>query len=213
MDYTAKMVALLKSMRRERNGAVADAMCTSASGLNYGVSLPTVRALARSECKDYDFAVLLWRQDVRELRLAALHIAPPECLTPDRHDFWADGIRDEETAGEAAFALLRFVPDFGRLFHAWIGRPEPLLRYAALLAAARCPQTECAWCGDAVAALEGDFTHRERHLVAQGVVAMLAALALRGEQEREQVKTALGGLGMSDAGRYVAEEMSWRLEY
>ena len=43
MDFTSRMVALLGELRRERNGAVADAMCLCGKpyGLNYGVSLPT----------------------------------------------------------------------------------------------------------------------------------------------------------------------------
>ncbi len=41
-DFTSRMVALLGAMRRERNGAVADAMRYYGAdyGLNYGVSLP-----------------------------------------------------------------------------------------------------------------------------------------------------------------------------
>ena len=42
MDYTSRMVALLRELRRERNGAVADSMRYYGTpyGLNYGVSLP-----------------------------------------------------------------------------------------------------------------------------------------------------------------------------
>ncbi|MDE6046038.1 MAG: DNA alkylation repair protein, partial [Alistipes sp.] len=83
MDFTARMVALLSALRRERNGAVADEMRLFGAprGLNYGVSLPTVRAIARAEEPDHDFARFLLLQDVRELHLAAFHIARPECLT------------------------------------------------------------------------------------------------------------------------------------
>ena len=77
MDYTSRMVALLRELRRERNGAVADSMRYYGTpyGLNYGVSLPTLRRIARAEAPDHGFARYLYRQDVRELRLAALHIA------------------------------------------------------------------------------------------------------------------------------------------
>lgn len=76
MDYTSRMVALLRELRRERNGAVADSMRYYGTpyGLNYGVSLPTLRRIARAEAPDHGFARYLYRQDVRELRLAALHI-------------------------------------------------------------------------------------------------------------------------------------------
>ena len=67
MDFTSRMAALLGAFRRERNGAVADSMrfYGAPCGLNYGVSLPTLRTLARAEAADHDFAKYLWRQDVR----------------------------------------------------------------------------------------------------------------------------------------------------
>jgi len=91
MDFTSRMAALLGAFRRERNGAVADSMrfYGAPCGLNYGVSLPTLRTLARAEAADHDFAKYLWRQDVRCLRLAALHIADPARLTPGEFAFWA----------------------------------------------------------------------------------------------------------------------------
>jgi len=58
MDYTSRMVALLRELRRERNGAVADSMRYYGApyGLNYGVSLPTLRRIARAEAPDHAFA-------------------------------------------------------------------------------------------------------------------------------------------------------------
>ena len=102
------MVALLRELRRERNGAVADSMRYYGTpyGLNYGVSLPTLRRIARAEAPDHGFARYLYRQDVRELRLAALHIACPACFTPEEFPAWAAGIVNSEIAEEAAFALL-----------------------------------------------------------------------------------------------------------
>ena len=86
MDYTSRMAALLGRFRRERNGVVADTMQYrgKAYGLNYGVSLPTIRAVARAERPDSDFARFLYRQDVRELKLAAFWIADPVQVTTAR---------------------------------------------------------------------------------------------------------------------------------
>lgn len=100
MNHTSRMTALLGEIRRERNGAVADSMRLVGRpyGLNYGVSLPTLRRLARAETPDHDFAEFLFRQDVRELRLAAFHIAEPDRLTPDDSAFWAAGIDNNELA-------------------------------------------------------------------------------------------------------------------
>ena len=154
------MVALLRELRRERNGAVADSMRYYGTpyGLNYGVSLPTLRRIARAEAPDHGFARYLYRQDVRELRLAALHIACPACFTPEEFPAWAAGIVNSEIAEEAAFALLSRAEAFPALFSAWIASPDALLQYAALLAAARSPRLTASWVAPAVEAVHRNAT-------------------------------------------------------
>ena len=156
MNHTSRMTALLGELRRERNGAVADAMRLVGApyGLNYGVSLPTLRRLARAEKPDYAFAKFLSLQDVRELRLAAYHIADPAGLTPGEFPFWASGIVNHELAEEAAFALLPRIGDFPALFRTWTaaGMPWPL-QYAALMAASRVVPPDSGWVDSAVEAL------------------------------------------------------------
>ena len=162
MDFTSRMVALLGELRRERNGAVADAMCLCGKpyGLNYGVSLPTLRRIARTEMPDHDFARYLYVQDVRELRLAALYIAQPERVTADEADFWAAGIINSEVAEEASFALLSRVGVLPAIFERWI-TASPLLQYAALLAAARSPQASPAWVDAALEAVHRNAVEAE----------------------------------------------------
>ena len=161
------MVALLGELRRERNGAVADAMCLCGKpyGLNYGVSLPTLRRIARAETSDHDFARYLYVQDVRELRLAALYIAQPERVTMDEAAFWAAGIINSEVAEEASFALLSRVGVLPELFRSWI-TASPLLQYAALLAAARSPQASLAWVDAALEAVHRDAVEAEAEALA-----------------------------------------------
>lgn len=166
------MVALLGELRRERNGAVADAMCLCGKpyGLNYGVSLPTLRRIARAETPDHDFARYLYVQDVRELRLAALYIAQPERVTADEADFWAAGIVNSEVAEEASFALLSRVGVLLELFRSWI-TASPLLQYAALLAAARSPQASLAWVDAALEAVHRNAVEAEALVAAARSVA------------------------------------------
>lgn len=163
MDFTSRMVALLRELRRERNGAVADTMgyYGTAYGLNYGVSLPTLRKLARAEHSDHDFARYLYRQDVRELRLAALHIARPDCLCAGEFPAWAAGIVNSEIAEEAAFALLSRTDALPDLFREWIASPDALLQYAALLAAARSPRLTVEWAAPAVEAVHRNAVAEE----------------------------------------------------
>ncbi|MBS5019957.1 MAG: DNA alkylation repair protein [Alistipes sp.] len=217
MDFTSRMAALLGAFRRERNGAVADSMRFHGApcGLNYGVSLPTLRTLARAEATDHDFAKYLWRQDVRCLRLAALHIADPARLTPGEFAFWGDGLLNSEIAAEAAFALLSRIGAFPELFAAWIAPDAGWLRqYAALMAAARVQHPAPEWCEPAA-----DAVHRaaaacipEAHLLARGAVALFTALGTQNEENRRAVLRAAGSLGQLPAEDYVHEELAWRLE-
>lgn len=230
-DFTTRMLGLLAAMRRERNGAVAGAMrCYGAPcGLNYGVSLPTVRGIARASAPDHAFARYLWRQDVRELRLAALHLAEPERLVPAEFAEWAAGIVNSELAEEAAFALLGRAGAFPSLFEAWVADAPPLLRYAALMAAPRSAALSEAWivpaaeavrraareaeqaADDAPSGKSGISPSQAAQLAARGAVALFAALGARNEENRQAVLRAAGSLGKLPAEDYVHEELAWRL--
>lgn len=217
MDFTSRMAALLGAFRRERNGAVADAMrfVGKPYGLNYGVSLPTLRTLARAEAPDYDFAKFLYIQDVRCLRLAALHIADPARLVPGEFAFWGEGLLNSEMAEEAAFALLCRAAALPALFEAWTA-PDAgyLMQYAALMAASRAPEPSPAWIAPAVEAVRraARTAGPEARLLAQGAVALLAALGAQNEENRQAVLRAAGSLGSLPAEDYVHEELAWRLE-
>lgn len=207
------MVALLGELRREMNGAVASSMryYGAAYGLNYGVSLPTLRSIARRVGTDHDFARYLFCQDVRELRLAALHIADPARLGAEEFTAWAAGIVNSEVAEEAAFALLGRAGSLPELFRLWTASDRTLLRYAALLAAARSDRmTADSFAIDA--AVEAVRRNPDDRLTAVGAVALLQACAARNEENRQAVIRAVGSLGKLPAEDYVHEELAWRLE-
>lgn len=217
MDLTSRMTALLGAFRRERNGAVADSMRFYGRpyGLNYGVSLPTLRRLARAEGTDHDFARYLYRQDVRELRLAAFHIADPGRLTPEESAFWGDGLLNSEMAEEAAFALLSRATSLPTLFEHWTETGSALLcQYAALMAAGRAADPQTAWIPRIVETLRRAAEQEipESRLLAQGAVAALAAIGSRNEENRQTVLRAAGSLGSLPAEDFVHEELAWRLE-
>ena len=110
MNATSKMVALLGELRREMNGAVVDSMREKGIeyALSYGVSIPTIRALARQYAPDDELARLLYQQQVRELQLAALSIASPESVTEEELPFWAKAVTTSNPTGTS---LKAFVSD------------------------------------------------------------------------------------------------------
>lgn len=139
MTTTEKMVALMRRLKIEMNGAVSDAMREYGGGqhgygLNYGVSLPTIKDVAREYAPDHELALTLWKQDVRELKLAALFIDQPSAVTAAQMNKWAEEWRVPELAEQCAMQLFWRSPDAWQIIMKWIALPTgeaPMKRLAA----------------------------------------------------------------------------------
>lgn len=213
MSHTARMAALLGELRREMNGAVAESMQRGEGGygLNYGVSIPTIRAIAARVGADHAFARFLYRQDVRELRMAALTIADPACVTPDDVDEWFAGRMPEELIEELALRLLsrcgRSVLD--ALRERWLRVGSGAERYAALMTFARAQAQEFDTSAvveavpDAVAAYPDDLR------LARGAAVFVQSAAAR--IAPEQLGRMLNRLPDSRGGRYLRDEAAWMI--
>ena len=230
MDNTARMIRLLGRLRREMNGAVADSMRYYGKdyGLNYGVSIPTIRAIARAEGCDDALARYLYVQQVRELRLAALHMADPALLTSAEAGFWAEGIINSEVAEEAAFAFLSRAGALPEIVGAWcdgdgnaaaddgaagtqdVSHGE-LLAYAALMAGARARIMQ-RMPGAGESTVRAVTRYRESHIVACGAAALLGGALDTGDVTPERASGLLSAMPDGAAKRYVADEISWRME-
>ena len=207
-DLTSRMVYLLGELRREMNGAVADSMRYYGTryGLNYGVSLPTIRTIASKEPANNDLALYLLKQDVRELRLAALHIAEPTHFDESK-ELWQKGITTSEIAEEMAFALLSHISNFEDLYKEWSTADDELIVYAVLMAAARqvcCIKAHITTLPDIIS------RHSDSRLVAQGIIAILSSALAK--NLKEEVQAVLHTLPDCKAQEYISDEMSWRME-
>ncbi len=212
-DNTSRMIALLGAMRKQMNGAVADAMYYYGAnyGLNYGVSLPTVRQIAREQEQDHDLALYLYKQQVRELRLAALHIAQAERVTMEELPTWAEGVINSEVAEEMAFALLPHTTVLAEIFSKWSNSDNEFLAYAALMAAARSEMARSEATIIAILTILERFS--TSRIIAQGAVALLAAAYDCDAEARKAVTAVMSRLSDSPATNYVKDEMSWRMEF
>ena len=211
-NNTSQMIALLGAMRKQMNGAVADAMYYYGAdyGLNYGVSLPTVRQIAREQEKDHALALYLYKQQVRELRLAALHIDQAEAITMEELPTWAAGVINSEIAEEMAFALLPHTTILSDIFTDWSESDNEFLAYATLMAAARSELARDTNIVNVTPNILSRFS--ASRIIAQGVVALLAAAYDCDAEARKAVAEVIEGLEESPAANYVKEEMSWRME-
>ena len=215
-NHTERMVTLLGAFRRERNGLVADTMHYDGRryGLNYGVSLPTVRRIVRAEERDHEFARFLYGQQVRELQLAALHLADPNRLADtEEAAFWLSGLQNSELAEEAAFALVSRSKALPTWMEACGEELDPLHLYLLLMAAARAPQPDCSWLSSSLQAVRQAADSPLIALLSRSLVALWAHLAEAGEVERKKTAEALSTLGHQSWEEYLREELSWRLEF
>lgn len=213
MNHTARMAALLGELRREMNGAVAESMQRGRCGygLNYGVSVPTIRAIAGRVGTDHEFARFLYRQDVRELRMAAPTIADPQDVTPDNLDEWFDGRMPEELIEELAMRLLSRCgrPVLEALCRQWLSAGGADRRYAALMALARARAEEFDTAAavdavpDAMAACPDDLR------LARGAAAFVQSASARIAPER--LAQMLARLPDSRGGRFLRDELAWMI--
>lgn len=136
MTTTEKVLALMRRLKIEMNGAVTDAMRDYSGGvqgygLNYGVSLPTIKDVAAEYSPDHELALALWRQDVRELKLAALFVDDPAQVTAQQMETWAADWRVPELAEQSAMQLFWHSPAARDIVPAWASGDEPLKKLAA----------------------------------------------------------------------------------
>ena len=211
---------LLEAFRRERNGLTADTMHYDGAryGVNYGVSLPTVRTLVRRLPTDHETACRLLTRREREMQLAAFHLADPARLTDAAEaERWRRSLRNTELAEEAAFALLYRVPTFPALLADWLQSDDPLAAYAALRAAVRHAAPLTAWLEPMLAARHRAAADPSQpawvlRSLADALTAFPARLAEADAATRAAVAAWRLRLGPGAAERRVADELAWRLE-
>ncbi len=200
-------------MRKQMNGAVAESMATHNQnyGLNYGVSIATLREIVAQEPKDYAFAKYLYQQQVRELKLCACHIADAQQLDTHEFPFWSRGIANAELAEELAFALLSKIYDINSLMGVWSTESNEMVAYAALMAASRNERTtsEVAF----IAAEKAVRANPNSVYIANGVVTLICYIASRDKSVKVGIPTLIERMPDSATKRKIVEELEWQLEY
>ena len=214
-DFAQRMGLLLREMRRNMDGVTAEAMYNAGvrGVLNYGVGIPAIRSIARSVGKDHEFAKYLYRQQVRELRMAAVSVACPECVTADELPFWLAGEPSTELLDELAMQLIsRTLPAvLDAVIDDWLERGDSPARYAAMMSLARAREDYDK--GRALAAMANAVGESADDMrMAHGAVTMAAAIAAADESYIPLIReTALALTNQGPAGRHFAEETEWMI--
>ena len=204
------MIRLLGRLKKEMNGAVAEAMQRRGLNypLNYGVSVPTIRSIAGEYGTSHSLAMLLYRQQVRELKLAAAFVDDPQQVTPDQMRLWADGFANTELVEQVVYNLFRKAPGAERVALEWLG-----LLTAASTVRPEMEQTMRQAFFDRIDQLV--FREIDSSAVLRGIVTVLRQLARTGPSMRRMVedRIAVYGAAAESLPQQVAEELRWQLEY
>ena len=213
-DFAPRMSQLLREMRRNMDGVTAEAMYNAGvrGTLNYGVGIPTIRKIARSTEKDHEFAKYLYRQQVRELRMAAVSVACPGSVTAGELSFWLSGDPPTELLDELAMQLIsRTKPDvLDAVIDEWLERGDPAARYSAMMALSRADGYDRRRALAAMAAAVGESADDMR--LAHGAVTMAAAVAAADESTVPLIREIAASLAnIGPAGRHFAVETEWMI--
>lgn len=121
-DVAAAVRALKQEFHALMNGPVSRAM--RERGLRYrviyGVELPRLVQMAAEQGRNHALAQALWKEDVRECRLLAPMVQPPETFAPDLADVWVESMHYSEEAEVCAMHLFQLLPYAPSLAFEWI---------------------------------------------------------------------------------------------
>ena len=123
MDNVGNRVKEIKqSFRQMMDGAVAKSMRDKGLDykLNWGATLPRLREMADELGKDYDLAIALWKEDVRECKILATMIMPADRMLSEVCDIWMEQLTSQEIAEQAAFNLWQHLPYAPEKAFQWI---------------------------------------------------------------------------------------------
>ena len=117
-----------QSFRQMMDGAVAQSMRDKGVDyhLNWGVTLPRLREKADEIGKNYDLAIDLWKENVRECKILATMVMPADVILPEVVDIWMEQTETVEIAEQASMNLYQYLPYAPMKAFEWIASDKEL---------------------------------------------------------------------------------------
>jgi len=122
MDIQQQVKEIKQSFRQMMDGSIAQSMRNKGVDykLNWGATLPRLKEKAVGIGKNYDLAIALWKENVRECKILATMIMPPDEVLPEVIDIWMEQIATQEIAEQAAFNLFQYLPFAADKAYTWM---------------------------------------------------------------------------------------------
>ena len=128
MDINTTIKEIKQSFRLMMDGAVAKSMRDKGLDykLNWGATLPRLREKADEIGKNYDLAIALWKENVRECKILATMIMPADRMLSEVVDIWMEQTPTLEIAEQAAFNLYQYLPYAPAKAYTWMASEKEL---------------------------------------------------------------------------------------
>ena len=133
-DISLIIKEIKQSFRQMMDGAVAQSMRDKGLNyhLNWGATLPRLKAKAEdivnsqqlTADSQYSLAIALWKENIRECKILATMLMPPEKMLPEVCDIWMEQIPSQEIAEQAAFNLWQYLPYAPEKAYQWIASDQ-----------------------------------------------------------------------------------------
>lgn len=94
--------------------------------INWGIQLTELQKIAEEYGKDYDLAVELWKENIRECKILATMMMPPEKMLPELADLWMEQTPSQEIAEMTAFHLFQYLSYAPAMAYEWIASDRQL---------------------------------------------------------------------------------------
>ncbi len=123
-----KVRCIKRSFSLQMNGVASCSMRDKGINnyLNWGIQLPVLRTIAEEYGKDYELAIALWKENVRECKILATLIMPAERMDGEMLSLWMEQTETQEIAEYAAFNLYQYVADASIFGFLWIASERSL---------------------------------------------------------------------------------------
>lgn len=134
-----KLMQIKRSFRLLMNGPTSQSMTQKGVGykINWGVPFIELKKMALEYGKDYDLAIELWKEDIRECKILATLIMPAEKMLAEITDIWMEQVKSQEMAEMLAFNLLQHVDYAPVVAYQWMASDKPLYQIAGFQLLAR----------------------------------------------------------------------------
>lgn len=134
-----KLMKIKRSFRLLMSGPTSQSMTQKGLvyKINWGVPFIELKKMALEYGKDYELAIELWKEDIRECKILATLIMPAEKMLPEITDIWMEQVKSQEMAEMLAFNLLQHVDYAPAIAYEWIATDKTLYEIAGFQLLAR----------------------------------------------------------------------------